>query len=515
MNKWPIVKAQSTTDIRKPPRTWSVTDDEVLLSNRESRSEKPEVHYLLADPKDDTLPFDKPLSPPSAPLPPLQLDEFDSSTSSIEDRATDIVVTGEQALVLSGPPLVTTVELDGAIVTTSALASVVGVGATTGAVSTSTVTVTSTHTVVTAAHAQPASAPAVAVQSDLGDDAGLPPAGANADSDVDMAEGASVSPTQFRGTAQEDAEQWMRFFLNYCEYKGYDNAKKLALMKVLLVDGAATWLDSQPAEVTTAWEALKTTFLARYSIPEFMRFKGAKELFNMKQQLSQSCDDFLAQMQHAAKLVGADEKMLLYAALNGLRSDIAAFVTQRQPKDVKELLDAARVAELTNPTPATEKESAMSVQIALVQDQLRELSARLDRPTVSSVRQQDTQQRQRSPSPRRVTFCDDESRFDRQDYRRFDSPRRFDRGGRFRDDRPSRDGGRGRQGRGRGRVSRGVYRSGPPTRAAFEQQQSCSRCGGYAHESFNSCPAVNQHCRICWKRGHFWKVCRSAAPRTQ
>ena len=187
MNKWPIVKAQSTTDIRKPPRTWSVTDDEVLLSNRESRSEKPEVHYLLADPKDDTLPFDKPLSPPSAPLPPLQLDEFDSSTSSIEDRATDIVVTGEQALVLSGPSLVTTVGLDGAIVTTSVLASVVNVGATTGAVSTSTVTVTSTYTVVTAAHAQPTNAPAVAVQSDLGDDVGLPPASANADSTDQLA----------------------------------------------------------------------------------------------------------------------------------------------------------------------------------------------------------------------------------------------------------------------------------------------------------------------------------------
>lgn len=35
-------------------------------------------------------------------------------------------------------------------------------------------------------------------------------------------------------------------------------------MKVLLVDGAATWLDSQPADVTTVWEALKTAFLARY-----------------------------------------------------------------------------------------------------------------------------------------------------------------------------------------------------------------------------------------------------------
>ena len=193
MNKWPIVKAQSTTDIRKPSRTWSVTDDEVLLSNRESRSGKPEVHYLLPDPKDGSgrnrralrhLPFDQPLSPPSAPLPPLQLDEFDSSTSSTEDSATDIVVTGEQALILSGPSLVTTVGLDGAIATTSALTSVVNVGATTGATaSTSTVTVTTTHTVVTATHAQPANAPTVAMESDLEDDVGLPAAGANADSD--------------------------------------------------------------------------------------------------------------------------------------------------------------------------------------------------------------------------------------------------------------------------------------------------------------------------------------------
>ena len=189
-----------------------MTDHEVLLSNRESRSGKPEVHYLLAGPKDDTLPFDQPLSPASAPLPPLQLDEFDSSTSSTEDSAMDIVVYGQQAVILSGPSLVTTVGLDGAIATTSALTSVVNVGATTGATaSTSTVTVTTTDTVVTATHAQPANVPAVAVESDLEDDVGLPNTGASADSDLDMAEGASVFPTQFCGTVQEDAEQWMRF----------------------------------------------------------------------------------------------------------------------------------------------------------------------------------------------------------------------------------------------------------------------------------------------------------------
>jgi len=115
-----------------------------------------------------------------------------------------------------------------------------------------------------------------------------------------------------------------------------------------------------------------------------MRFKGAKELFTMKQQLNQNADDYVAQMRQAARLVEADGKMLLYAAFNGLRPDIAAFVTQKQPQDVNELLDAARVIELTS-SPPTEKESAMSVQLALVQDQLRELTTKLDAPKVASV----------------------------------------------------------------------------------------------------------------------------------
>jgi len=40
-----------------------------------------------------------------------------------------------------------------------------------------------------------------------------------------------VIPTHFHGTASEDAERRMRYFLNCCEYKGFDNAKTLAPMK--------------------------------------------------------------------------------------------------------------------------------------------------------------------------------------------------------------------------------------------------------------------------------------------
>ena len=131
----------------------------------------------------------------TAPLPSLELDKFDSSTSLVEDSAADTVVTDDQAVILNGPSLVTTVGLDVAIATTSALTSVFNVGATTGATtSTSTVTVTTTDTGVTAAHIVPANVPSVAVESDLENN--VPDAGASADSDLDIMAVATFEATE-------------------------------------------------------------------------------------------------------------------------------------------------------------------------------------------------------------------------------------------------------------------------------------------------------------------------------
>ena len=329
----------------------------------------------------------------------------------------------------------------------------------------------------------------------------------------------SLSPPHFNGTAVEDAEAWIRQFRNYCAYKEYTDGKKLSLMKVLLSGAAATWLESLGVEETDTWEHLHEIFRTRYTTPSYMKFKSAKDLFNTKQLASQSVDDYVAHMQQLAKFVGAEDKMVLFAILNGLRPEISSYVTQKQPKDVRELLDHARVGEMTSPISA-EKDTATSVQLALVQDQLRELTTRLDKPTASSATT-------RTPSPRRVRFENERSRYDRCDdrqndrrrptespYRRFDSPRRYQPRspppGRYQGNGFMRGGGAGRfqQGRGYGGQSRDFYRR-PPPRNDFQQFEQCSRCGGGQHESFNQCPAVNKSCMICGKRGHFGRMCRT------
>jgi len=130
-----------------------------------------------------------------------------------------------------------------------------------------------------------------------------------------------ISPPNFKGTATENAEVWLRHFGNYCTYKGYDEARTKALFKVMLIDTAAEWFDSVPQATQNNWDNLKAAFLQRYTTPEFMKYKHAHKLFNHKQE-GKSVDDYLAHMQRLARQINATDDMLRYAVLNGLRPDI-------------------------------------------------------------------------------------------------------------------------------------------------------------------------------------------------
>ena len=74
-------------------------------------------------------------------------------------------------------------------------------------------------------------------------------------------------------------------------------------------------------------------------------------------------------MQQLAKQVGADDTMLRFAILNGLRDDLKSHVTRAQPATLKELQEAAKIAELC-PTEKPRSDDTLAIQLALMQDQL-------------------------------------------------------------------------------------------------------------------------------------------------
>ena len=72
----------------------------------------------------------------------------------------------------------------------------------------------------------------------------------------------------------------------------------------------------------------------------------------------------------------ADDKLVQYALLSGLKSNISNFVIQRKLKTYDEILDAARLAELTI-TEKTNIDSSLSEQLFEVQNEMRRLSSQV------------------------------------------------------------------------------------------------------------------------------------------
>jgi len=364
---------------------------------------------------------------------------------------------------------------------------------------------------------------------------------------------ANVYPLNFLGVVSENADAWLKQLINYCEYKAYDGDKTKALFKVLLTECAAVWFESLEVAIQNDWTQLKAAFLAHHATPEFMKYKHANELFNSKQG-DRSVDDFCAYMQNLAREVNADDHMLRYALLNGLRSDIKNHVIRSQPTTWKDLVDVAKVGEMCVPETTTTG-SSLTIQLELIQDQLKELSAQKSH---SDSLGRSTDKPPRSPSPRRVRFDDrvndrvswsrggNDRGGDYSDYvnRHGDSVSRsryydrlrsphsdFNFCGRgtcqgYRNNRlmapPSRQWRndnyqyqpQDRPQRGRG-AFRGTARPycrenacGRPW-SGFYGDEQCGNCGRQRHTHPNLCPAINQECRGCGKKDHFLKVCHT------
>jgi len=94
--------------------------------------------------------------------------------------------------------------------------------------------------------------------------------------------------------------------------------------------------------------------------------------------------------------------MLRFAVLNGLRPEIANFVTQKQPTDWENLLEAARLGEMcVADQPNTD--TLVTKQLIQMQDQLRQHSMKFDTPTAAPL----SEVTRGRMSPRRVHFDDE------------------------------------------------------------------------------------------------------------
>ena len=294
----------------------------------------------------------------------------------------------------------------------------------------------------------------------------------------------------------------MKAFERYIKYREItDNARKLNLLAVLLSGPAGDWYDALPEDNKDAFIHLCSAFNARYQATETLKFKSAAEIFTRKQLDTETVDEYVTHMRKLAKLCSADDTFLKFAITSGFKPYISVQVMQAKPDTIDKLLDIARMAELTMPKATlAAADSALSLQLADMQLEMRRLSSKVDNAMTAAVRSL-------SPTPdRRVHLARPESPGPST------SPAQEVSSTFYRP--PSQMNARND----RGRPSYQQQQQQPTSVRYQEQQQQfrqdngpCSRCA--RHHSKNAfCPARDgtKLCFYCNRPGHFRAACFSA-----
>lgn len=211
-----------------------------------------------------------------------------------------------------------------------------------------------------------------------------------------MAKLSGIKAPTFFGRTDEDADSFLNAFDRYIKYREITDAdKKLSLFAVLLHDSAAQWFDGLSPPSKDSFDHLTTAFAERYRLPASRNFQCAADLFNRKQAADQTVDDYVTSMRKTARLINIDDRVLHLVLVNGFLPAISAHVIRSKTESIDQLLDVARLAELTTPKTS---DSTIGHQITDLQSEIRRLSTKMDSAVTAAIQP-------RSPTPeRRVHF---------------------------------------------------------------------------------------------------------------
>jgi hypothetical protein len=193
----------------------------------------------------------------------------------------------------------------------------------------------------------------------------------------DMTE-SGLNPPFFTGTGQRDAAAWHQNLLDFIDFKSVAADKRLPLFKIRLTGAASDWLLALPDDQKDTFDHLTTAFLERYKPKEIEKYRYAKELFGQRQEANESVDLFLTKLRKKAEIAGLDVKSQIFAALNGLRPEIASFVLEHPPlENLDDVLKHARLAEITRGTASRASDNTVAQHLLCISDEMAQMNAKL------------------------------------------------------------------------------------------------------------------------------------------
>jgi hypothetical protein len=323
----------------------------------------------------------------------------------------------------------------------------------------------------------------------------------------------SFLPQPFKGHADESSDDFLNQYEQYVKFKHLNDAAQCELLPLLLKGQAYEWYRGLSADNTNTYDALKTAFEARFKPSAKTKWQRIDSLWERKQHSNETVDEFVSEMRKLARNARLSDDLLREAIIKNFRLDIRRFVVQSKDDTIEDIITAARTAELVE-APAsgdntwTQIAREMKESQIQMQQEVRALSNKMDKMSVSQIAPRDTRSpgRSASPSPARHVSFDDERRGSRnnQDRRQ---PDYHTEGGNWRQ---QRDGGRGRWNYNRGGRG-GNWRGGRPGSAPSGNYNTHGQRGQSYYRGQNTQNRwANVQCHLCGFFGHKAVSCDKA-----
>jgi hypothetical protein len=211
-----------------------------------------------------------------------------------------------------------------------------------------------------------------------------------------MADGVSIP--LFFGNIGDDVTIWLNSLKDFIQFKTIAADKQLSLFKLRLAGSAQAWITSLPDGQKDTFDHLEAAFKARFQPKELEKFKYAKELFNERQVPGQSVDEFITQIRKKSTIAGVDEATLAFIIINALSPNISSYVLENEHDTIENILQHARVAELTRSLAPSCSEGAVLQQISTLTEQVSRLNQKIASLSMAAVDE--------SPMKRQVSFED-------------------------------------------------------------------------------------------------------------
>jgi len=212
---------------------------------------------------------------------------------------------------------------------------------------------------------------------------------------IDYAIGRSLSydnpyaTSTYHGSSTGDADDYLAYIERYATYRRLSEQQRLELLPVLLRDSAIDWYETLSHDEVSSWPNFRKSFLDRFGRTETTRFRDTTTLWSTSQATNETMDNYYSRMVNLARrLPHLDTVIICDAVIRGLRPSIRAKVLSAEVQTMKQLLDAARLAEMA----ISSDDDMMSSLLHELRttkeqhtDEIRQLSSRLDKLSMTAL----------------------------------------------------------------------------------------------------------------------------------